>query len=111
MYVPEIPFSFHKFVNDVKETYKRLGRVVILAAEGLQDGKGNYITTQTGDFAKDAFGHTQLGGVAEDLEVDHREGSRDQVPLQQARHRAAQRHALRQPHRRQRGLHGRGRRP
>jgi len=67
VYVPEIPFSFRKFVKDVKETYKRLGRVVILAAEGLQDGRGNYITEQTGDFAKDAFGHVQLGGVAETL--------------------------------------------
>jgi len=67
VYVPEIPFSIDRFVRDVKETKGRLGRVVVLAAEGIRDGKGNYITTQTGALAKDAFGHVQLGGVAETL--------------------------------------------
>ncbi len=67
VYVPEIPFSFERFISDVKETHKRLGRVVVLASEGLRDESGKYITTQTGALAKDAFGHIQLGGVAETL--------------------------------------------
>ena len=67
VYVPEIPFSIEQFVSDVKETKKRLGRVVVLASEGLQNEKGEYLTSQTGAFAKDSFGHVQLGGVAEML--------------------------------------------
>ncbi|MCD6406094.1 MAG: 6-phosphofructokinase [Planctomycetes bacterium] len=67
VYVPEIPFSLKRFIKDVKQTHKRLGRVVILASEGLKYASGEYITTQKGALAKDAFGHVQLGGVAETL--------------------------------------------
>lgn len=69
VYVPEIPFTFEKFAADVKEVHKRLGWVVVLAAEGLKDPKGNYITAASGKFAKDSFGHVQLGGVAETLKA------------------------------------------
>ena len=67
VYVPEIPFSFDRFVADVTETHKRLGMVVVLASEGLRDESGEYITTQKGELARDSFGHVQLGGVAETL--------------------------------------------
>ena len=67
VYVPEIPFSRDRFIADVKETHKRLGMVVVLASEGLKDESGEYITTQKGELARDAFGHVQLGGVAETL--------------------------------------------
>jgi len=69
VYVPEIPFTIEQFVKDVNETKKRLGRVVVLASEGLQNEKGEYLTSQTGAFAKDSFGHVQLGGVAEMLKA------------------------------------------
>jgi ATP-dependent phosphofructokinase / diphosphate-dependent phosphofructokinase len=69
VYVPEIPFSVERFIADVKETKKRLGRVVVLASEGLKDEKGEYLTSQKGAFAKDSFGHVQLGGVAETLKA------------------------------------------
>jgi len=69
VYVPEIPFSVERFVKDVKAVHGKLGRVVVLAAEGLQDENGNYLTSQTGSFAKDSFGHVQLGGVAETLKA------------------------------------------
>jgi len=69
VYVPEIPFSIDRFVADCKDVLKRLGRVVVLAAEGIRDIKGNYVTAQSGKFAKDSFGHTQLGGVAETLKA------------------------------------------
>jgi len=63
IYLPEIPFTLEKFVSDVKEVYKRLGRVFIVAGEGLKNKDGNYITADTGAFSKDSFGHVQLGGV------------------------------------------------
>jgi len=69
VYMPEAAFSFDKFVNDVNEVLKKLGRVFIVAGEGLKDEKGQYITADSGAFAKDSFGHLQLGGVAEMLKA------------------------------------------
>ncbi len=69
VYVPELAFSADKFVADVKEVVNRLGRCVIVAAEGLTDEKGNYIAADAGAFGKDLFGHKQLGGVADGLKA------------------------------------------
>ncbi|HXG08194.1 MAG TPA: 6-phosphofructokinase [Gemmataceae bacterium] len=68
IYVPEIPFSVERFLNDVREVHRRLGRCLVVASEGLVDEKGEYITAQTGKFATDAFGHRQLGGIADFLQ-------------------------------------------
>ncbi len=42
----------------------RPASIVIVVSEGTQNPDGSYIAEQKGDFAKDAFGHTQLGGAA-----------------------------------------------
>jgi 6-phosphofructokinase 1 len=69
VYVPEIPFSVDRFVEDCRQVLDRLGRISIVAAEGLMDENGEYLTAQTGSFATDSFGHRQLGGVAEVLKA------------------------------------------
>jgi 6-phosphofructokinase len=69
IYLPETAFTLDKFIKDVKEVLKRFGRVFIVAGEGLKDKDGNYITAEAGAFAKDSFGHVQLGGVAEILKA------------------------------------------
>ncbi len=69
VYMPEAAFSFDKFVGDVKEVLKELGRVFIVAGEGLKDKDGNYVTADSGAFSKDSFGHVQLGGVADMLKA------------------------------------------
>jgi len=69
IYMPEAVFSFDKLVSDVKEVLKELGRVFIVAGEGLKDKNGNYITADSGAFSKDSFGHVQLGGVADMLKA------------------------------------------
>lgn len=69
IYMPEAPFSFEKLVSDVKEVLNKLGRVFIIAGEGLKNKKGEYITADKGAFGKDSFGHAQLGGVAEMLKA------------------------------------------
>ena len=69
IYVPEAAFSFDKLVSDVKEVLKELSRVFIVAGEGLKDESGNYVTTATGAFSKDSFGHIQLGGVGDMLKA------------------------------------------
>ena len=67
IYMPETEFTFEKFIADVKEVHKRLGRVFIVAGEGLKDKNGNYVTAESGAFSKDSFGHKQLGGVGDML--------------------------------------------
>jgi len=67
IYTPEVPFKVENFIEDVKGVLKDLGRCVIAAGEGLRDQQGRYITEMGGQFSKDSFGHTQLGGVAEFL--------------------------------------------
>ena len=69
IYMPEAPFSFEKLVADVKAVHKELGRVFIVAGEGLKDKDGKYVTADSGKFGKDSFGHAQLGGVAEMLKA------------------------------------------
>jgi 6-phosphofructokinase 1 len=61
IYVPEIPFSVERFLADVGEVHRRLGRVFVVASEGLVDERGAYVAAQA---TVDAFGHRQLGGVA-----------------------------------------------
>ena len=69
VYMPEAAFTWEKFISDVREVYKRLSRVFIAVGEGLKDENGKYVTADTGAFAKDSFGHVQLGGVAEMLKA------------------------------------------
>lgn len=69
VYVPEAAFSFDQLIRDVEELLKRLGRVFIVAGEGLKDEDGNYVTADSGAFGEDSFGHAQLGGVGEMLKA------------------------------------------
>ncbi len=69
VYIPELEFDFDKFISDVKNVVNELGRVFIVAGEGLKNSKGDYITADSGAFSKDSFGHVQLGGVAEILKA------------------------------------------
>jgi len=69
VYMPEAAFSFDKLISDVKEVLEELGRVFIVAGEGLKDKDGNYVTADSGAFSKDSFGHIQLGGVADMLKA------------------------------------------
>ncbi|MCG3177875.1 MAG: Pyrophosphate--fructose 6-phosphate 1-phosphotransferase [Phycisphaerae bacterium] len=67
VYMPEIPFTIDQFVADVKATLARVGRCFVVVGEGLRDAEGNYLSEAKGAFAKDSFGHVQLGGVAQTL--------------------------------------------
>jgi len=69
IYMPEVAFSFDNFVSDVKEVLEEFGRVFIVAGEGLKNEKGEYITADKGALGTDAFGHVQLGGVADMLKA------------------------------------------
>ena len=58
---PEVAFDQVKFLARVKQTVNRVGYCVVVASEGAQYAGGRFLADAG---AKDAFGHTQLGGVA-----------------------------------------------
>jgi 6-phosphofructokinase 1 len=68
VYMPEIPFTPERFVADVRECLKQFRRCVVAVGEGIRDEQGRYISEMGGSFSKDAFGHKQLGGVADTLQ-------------------------------------------
>lgn len=58
---PEIAFDKTKFMKRVKDCVKRFGYCAIVVSEGARYKNGQFLADAGG---KDAFGHTQLGGVA-----------------------------------------------
>lgn len=64
IYLPEIPFSTEKFLEDVQMVLQKNKHCMIVVSEGLVDKEGNYIAASANT---DSFGHFQLGGVSEHL--------------------------------------------
>ena len=58
---PEIRFNQQRFLKKIKAVVKENGYCVIVASEGVKNSKGKFLAESD---TKDAFGHTQLGGVA-----------------------------------------------
>ena len=58
---PEIAFDRERFLAEVADTVKRHGYCVIVASEGITTADGGPLS---GSKSVDAFGHSQLGGVA-----------------------------------------------
>ena len=61
---PEIVFDEEKFLNRVKVCVKKYGYCAIVVSEGTRNKEGKFLADAG---SKDAFGHTQLGGVAPTL--------------------------------------------
>jgi ATP-dependent phosphofructokinase / diphosphate-dependent phosphofructokinase len=57
---PEIPFEKARFLARVKESVEKRGYCVIVVSEGTATADGKFLADAG---TKDAFGHTQLGGV------------------------------------------------
>lgn len=62
---PERPFDEADFLARVDAVVKRVGYCVVVASEGIRTADGTFVADAGG--GKDAFGHTQLGGVASHL--------------------------------------------
>ncbi len=69
IYLPEVPFSFEKFYDDVQKVLdKNKGKCIIAVSEGIKTAEGKYVMELLASAgAKDSFGHTQLGGLAAGL--------------------------------------------
>lgn len=61
---PEIAFDRDAFLDRVKATVEKVGYCVVVASEGAHYADGRFVADAG---SKDAFGHTQLGGVAPTL--------------------------------------------
>ncbi|PJK08982.1 6-phosphofructokinase [Lysobacteraceae bacterium NML08-0793] len=59
---PERIFDEADFLARVDAVVKRVGYCVVVASEGIRDAQGHFVADAGA--GKDAFGHTQLGGVA-----------------------------------------------
>ena len=59
--LPEVPFNQAAFLSKVKQVVETQGYCVVVVSEGVRDPNGQFLS-ETG--LKDAFGHSQLGGVA-----------------------------------------------
>ena len=58
---PEVAFNKEKFLGRVDELVKKFGYCTVVVSEGVQSADGKFLADQG---LKDAFGHSQLGGVA-----------------------------------------------
>jgi 6-phosphofructokinase 1 len=58
---PEVPFKQAPFLKKVKESVQKYGYCSIVVSEGVRNHRGRFLA-EAG--TKDAFGHSQLGGVA-----------------------------------------------
>jgi 6-phosphofructokinase 1 len=58
---PEVPFEREKFLARVRECVSEYGYCVIVVSEGAAYADGKFLADAG---TRDAFGHTQLGGVA-----------------------------------------------
>jgi 6-phosphofructokinase 1 len=59
---PELPFEEDAFLARVRATVDRTGCCVVAASEGIRGRDGRFVADAGA--GSDAFGHTQLGGVA-----------------------------------------------
>ena len=58
---PEIAYDEAKFLARVQAVVKKVGWCVVVVSEGLRHADGRFVADAGG--GKDAFGHSQLGGV------------------------------------------------
>lgn len=69
VYLPEKVFDMDQFLTDVQAIYDRKKKVIVAVSEGVKDKDGKYISEYGSDLASsvDAFGHAQMGGLAQTL--------------------------------------------
>ena len=63
--LPEVPFNPNAFLQAVADCVSKHGICSVTVSEGLRDEEGNVVSEVGG---KDAFGHTQLGGIGHHIQ-------------------------------------------
>lgn len=68
IYLPEVVFDKEKFLEDIREVFKRKRCVVIAVSEGIKDKDGHFLDDNSKYAKKDAFGHVLHSGTGKMLE-------------------------------------------
>lgn len=68
IYLPEVPFSTEKFIEDIKAKQKEHKAVIVAVSEGIKAEEGCYVAECYQSGENDAFGHKYLSGVGKMLE-------------------------------------------
>ena len=58
---PEIDFTLQSFITEVKRVVQQKGYCTVVVSEGVKTSDGKFLSESD---SQDAFGHSQLGGVA-----------------------------------------------
>ena len=67
IYLPETPFSYEKFLSDVKTVVDAKKYCIVAVSEGIRFENGKYVGEDQS--LTDVFGHSQLGGVCSILKA------------------------------------------
>jgi 6-phosphofructokinase len=81
VYLPEVDFDSEKFFEDVSRVYKEKGNALVAVSEGIHNASGVLIAEalSAAESEKDAFGHTQLGGLAAQLAAQVKQRTKAKV--------------------------------
>ena len=64
VYLPEQDFDLEAFLDRCEAVIREKGNVFAAVSEGIHDKDGTFISEYASKSGTDAFGHTQLGGLA-----------------------------------------------
>ena len=69
VYLPEVPFDFDKYYEDVQKAFEKHPNVVVAISEGARLADGTYLGASAQSGVTDAFGHAYLSGTGKALEL------------------------------------------
>ena len=69
IYLPEVPFNKERFLNDIREVFKRKRSIIIAVSEGIKTEDGEFLDSDSKYAKKDAFGHILHSGTGKVLET------------------------------------------
>ena len=68
IYLPEVPFSTEKFIEDIRAKQEKHKAVIVAVSEGIKVDGGCYAAECYQSGENDAFGHKYLSGIGKMLE-------------------------------------------
>ena len=69
VYLPEVPFNYDEFFEDLAKAFEKHPNVVVAVSEGIRLADGTYVGEGTQSGVTDAFGHKYLSGTGKALEI------------------------------------------
>lgn len=69
VYLPEVPFDYDKYYEDVQKAFETHPNVVVAISEGARLADGTYLGASAQSGVTDVFGHAYLSGTGKALEL------------------------------------------